>query len=86
MKSDFFSISNRIYQRLRTQNLSYQGASVVMELIFPRGKDTIHNDFTNSVERADIPPIEDIQIVHYDEQHLKMGRTREFPYDIAGRC
>nr|QNO50021.1 hypothetical protein MMAJBCMK_00003 [Methanosarcinales archaeon ANME-2c ERB4] len=49
-----------------------------MELIFPRGKDTIHNDFTNSVESVYIPPIGDIQIVHYDEQHPKMGRTQKF--------
>ena len=54
---------NSIYQRLRTRNISYYGASAVMELTFPRGEDTIHNDFTNSVERADIPLIEAIQIV-----------------------
>jgi hypothetical protein len=51
---------------------------MVMELIFPRGKDTIHNDFTNSVESADIPPIEGIQIVRYGEHHPKMGRTQKF--------
>jgi len=68
LKTDFFDVINSIYQRLRTQNVSYQGASAVMKLIFPRGKDTIHNDFTNSVERTYIPPIEDIKIVHYDEQ------------------
>ena len=50
----------------------------MMKLIFPRGKDTIHNDFTNSVEIAHIPPIEDIKIVHYDEQHPKIGRTQKF--------
>ena len=78
LKTDFFSVLKCIYQRLRTQNVSYQGASLVMELIFPRGKDTIHNDFTNSVESVDIPPIENIQIIHYDEQHPKMGRTQKF--------
>jgi hypothetical protein len=78
LKTDFFTVLKCIYQRLRTQNVSYGGASLVMELIFPRGKDTIHNDFTNSVESAYIPPIEDIQIVHYDEQHPKMGRTQKF--------
>ena len=57
LKTDFFNVINSIYQRLRTQDVSYQGASAVMELIFPRGKDTIHNDFTDSVERTDIPPI-----------------------------
>nr|QNO48460.1 hypothetical protein DBMLIPLO_00012 [Methanosarcinales archaeon ANME-2c ERB4] len=78
LKIDFFNVLNSIYQCLRTQNVSHDGASTVMELIFPRGKDTIHNDFTNSVESVDIPPIGDIQIVHYDEQHPKMGRTQKF--------
>ena len=49
-----------------------------MGLIFPRGKDTIHNDFTNSVERTYVPPVEDIKIVNYDEQCPKMGRTQKF--------
>jgi hypothetical protein len=47
-----------------------------MELIFPRGKDTIYNAFTDSVESVVIPPID--EIVHYDEQHPKKGRTQKF--------
>lgn len=78
LKTDFFSVLENIYQHFRIQNVSYQGASAVMELIFPRGKDTIHNDFTNSVETAYIPPLKDIQIVHYDEQHPKIGRSQKF--------
>ena len=78
LKTNFFDLTNSIYQRLRIQNVSYEGASAVMELIFPRGKDTIHNDFTNSVEKTYIPPVEYIQIVHYDEQHPKIGRTQKF--------
>ena len=60
LKTDSFKVIHSIYQRLRTQNRSYRGASAVMELIALRGEDTIHNDFTNSVERVDIPPIEAI--------------------------
>ncbi|PXF61178.1 MAG: hypothetical protein C4B59_05370 [Candidatus Methanogaster sp.] len=86
LKTDFFSVLENIYQRLWIQNVSYDGISAVMELIFPRGRDTIHNDFTDSVESAYIPPIEDIQIIHYDEQHPKMGITRKFSPDITGRC
>ena len=48
LKTDFSDVLNRIYQRLRIQNVSYEGASAVMELIFPRGKNTIYNDFTDS--------------------------------------
>nr|QNO50005.1 hypothetical protein CAGMOKBG_00025 [Methanosarcinales archaeon ANME-2c ERB4] len=61
LKTDFFSVLKNIYQHFRIHNVSYDGISAVMELIFPRGKDTIHNDFTNSVERAYIPPIKDIR-------------------------
>ncbi|MEA2032021.1 MAG: hypothetical protein U9N41_00345 [Euryarchaeota archaeon] len=45
-----------------------------MELIYPRGKDIIFNAFNDSVEKSVIPPVEDIQIVLYDEQHPKEGR------------
>jgi hypothetical protein len=44
-----------------------------MEIIFPRGKDTICNAFNRAVEKAELPPIEDILIVYYDEQHPKAG-------------
>ena len=77
-KTDFFNVINSIYQCLRTQNVSYDDASTVIELIFPRGKDTIQNDFTNSVERTYIPPVEYIKIVNYDEQHPKMDGTQKF--------
>ena len=43
-----------------------------------RGKDTVHNDFTDSVEKAYISPIEDVQILHYDEQHPEIGRAQKF--------
>lgn len=55
LKTDFSSVLKCIYQSLRTQNASYQRISLVMELICHRGKDTIHNDFTNSVESIAIP-------------------------------
>jgi hypothetical protein len=49
-----------------------------MGLIFLRRKDTIYNTFNSSVERAEIPPVGDVRIVHYDEQHPKEGRTQKF--------
>jgi hypothetical protein len=49
-----------------------------MGLIYPQGKDTIFNTFADSVEKTVIPPIEDFQIVLYDEQHPKKGRTQKF--------
>jgi hypothetical protein len=39
----------------------------VIEIIFPRRKNTISNAFNRSDEKAELLPIEDILIVHYDE-------------------
>jgi len=52
--------------------------SDIMELIYPQGKDAIFNTFADSVEKTVIQPIEDFQIVLYDEQHPKKGRTQKF--------
>ncbi|MEA3281855.1 MAG: transposase, partial [Euryarchaeota archaeon] len=60
-----------------------------MELIFPRGKSTIWNTFTESVEKTCIPPVHDIQIVHYDEQHLQISGIPKYRLtlldDVTGR-
>jgi hypothetical protein len=63
---------------MRLHHVSYQGISDILGLIHPQGKDTIFNAFTASVERTVIPPLEDIQIVLYDEQYPKRGRTQKF--------
>lgn len=63
---------------MRLHHVSYQGISDILGLIHPQGKDTIFNAFTASVERTVIPPLENIQIVLYDEQHPKRGRTQKF--------
>jgi len=52
--------------------------SDIMGLIYPQGRDSIFNAFADSVEKTVIPPIEDFQIVLYDEQHPKKGRTQKF--------
>jgi len=78
LKGEFFGVINRIAQLMRLHHVSYQGISNILELIYPRGKDTIFNDFAGSVEKTAIPPTENIQIVLYDEQHPKAGRTQKF--------
>jgi len=75
LKGNLFECMNVIYQQLRLYHVSYSGISKIMELIFPRGKSTIWNAFTESVEKTCIPPVDDIQIVHYDEQHLQTSGT-----------
>ena len=78
LKGEFFEALDSIYQLMRLHHVSYQGISSIMELIYPRGKDIIFNAFNDSVEKSVIPPVEDIQIVLYDEQHPKEGRTQKF--------
>ena len=78
LKGDFFDVLGRIYKLMRLHHVSYQGISDILGLIYPQGKDTIFNAFNDSVEKTAIPPLEDIQIVLYDEQHPKRGRTQKF--------
>jgi len=78
LKGEFFGVIGVIYQLMRLHQVSYQGISSIMELIYPRGKDTIFNAFNDSVEKTAIPPVEDIRIVLYDEQHPKRGRTQKY--------
>lgn len=78
LKNEFFSILGEFFQRLRALHNSFEGISWLLELIFPRGKDTVHREFTQAVEEAEIPPAEDLQVVHYDEQFPKRGRSQKF--------
>ena len=78
LKGDFFDVLGMIYKLMRLHHVSYQGSSDILGLIYPQGKDTIFNAFNDSVEKTAIPPLEDIQIVLYDEQHPKRGRTQKF--------
>ena len=78
LKNSFFGVINAFYQQLRFYNVAYQGISAAMKLVFPRGKTTIYNEFMESVEKTYIPPVEDVLIVHYDEQHLKINGTQKF--------
>ena len=47
-----------------------------MDRIFPGGKDTICRAFNSSVEIAEIPPVDDMRVVHYDEQQIRKKQLR----------
>jgi len=51
LKDSFFDLLNMIYQIMRDLHVSYKGIASMMELIVPRGKDTIFNAFCESVEK-----------------------------------
>jgi len=78
LKEDFFGVMGRLYQRMRVHNVSYPGIAWIFELIFPRGKDTVYRAFNDAVGSAVVPPVEDVRIVHYDEQHPKKGRAQKY--------
>jgi hypothetical protein len=82
MQAGFFGLLDRVYQLLRLHHVSYEGISEVMGLVFPKGKDAIASAFNGSVELAIVPPVGNILIIHYDEQHPKQGRSQKFRLTI----
>ena len=78
IKNDFFNQLKRIYRQLRNANVSYKAISDIIRLIFPRSKGTIFRDFNESMEDVEIPKLEKVYIVHYDEQFPKEGRCQKF--------
>jgi hypothetical protein len=78
MKFEFSQIITGLYQVLRNHDISFEGVSEVMDYIIPQSRDTIRRDFTDSVASAQLPEDSPIQIVHYDEQHPKAGRSQKY--------
>ena len=83
MKSGFFDDLTGIYLLMRYHHVSYEGIASIISRIFPRGKDVIYNAFTDTIEKAEVPPVEYIWIVHYDEQHPKRGRTQKYRLSLV---
>lgn len=63
---------------LRKSRVSWQGISNIMNFVFPIGKTKALNLFNKRIEQFEYPKIENICIVHYDEQHPKKGRNQKF--------
>src|SRR5690606_8942080 len=64
--------------RLRLNHVSYEVIESIMSYLYPRDKDTIRNMVQCAIEEMDIPPVKNIQFVHYDEQHPKAGRNQKY--------
>ena len=78
-KKIFLPRNNFRTLQMRAHRVSYEGISWILELIFPRGKDTVYRAFNGAVDRCTIiPPVEDAQIIHYDEQFPKKGRNQRY--------
>jgi hypothetical protein len=78
LKAEFFKILTEICIRLRLNHASFELIESIMGLLYPRGKDTVRNMVQCAIEEVEIPPVKDIQFVHYDEQHPKAGRNQKY--------
>lgn len=82
LKTEFFTHLGQIYQMLRLNHVSYQGISNLLSLIFPQSKGAVFREFNQAMENVEIPQLENVYIVHYDEQFPKEGRCQKFRLTI----
>ncbi len=78
LKTLFTGLLGELYQTLRLNHVAYDAISGLMRLIFPQSKSTIFREFNRAMENTEIPPLENVLIVHYDEQFPKKGRTQKY--------
>jgi hypothetical protein len=77
-KTGFFDILTEICLHLRLNHASYGLIEEIMNYLYPRDKDTIRNMVHCTINDLEVPPVKDIQFVHYDEQHPKAGRNQKY--------
>ena len=77
-KKEFFGIFGNFCQLLRVNHVSYEVIEKASSYFYPCDKDTIRTMVSDATEMMEIPEIKDIQIVHYDEQHPKAGRSQMY--------
>jgi hypothetical protein len=78
IKYEISKIFTDLYHVLRNHDVSYEGISEVMDYLVPQSRDTICRDFSDSVASVQLPEASRIQIIHYDEQHPKAGRSQKY--------
>jgi hypothetical protein len=78
LKTGFFDILTEICLRLRLNHASYELIEEIMNFLYPRDKDTIRTMVRCLIEKRRVPAVQNIQFVHYDEQHPKAGRNQKY--------
>lgn len=78
LKTGFFDVLTEICLRLRLNHASYELIEEIMSFIYPRDKDTVRIMVQSAIDKLEVPPVKDIQFVHYDEQHPKAGRNQKY--------
>ena len=78
LKANFFEVVTEISTLLRLNHVSYEVIELIMSYLYPRDKDTIQKMIQCAINEIAVPPVKDIQFVHYDEQHPKAGRNQKY--------
>ncbi|PKP54317.1 MAG: hypothetical protein CVT90_01875 [Candidatus Altiarchaeales archaeon HGW-Altiarchaeales-3] len=82
LKQEVLDTTGMIYQKLRSFHAPYQGISELMDMILPQelphSRDTVFRIFAETMKEVNIPLLEYIQFVHYDEQHPKVNGVQKF--------
>jgi len=78
LKTLFFNQLGEIFQLLRLNHVGYDAISQIMQLILPQSTSTVFRKFNIKMENVEIPPLEEVLMVHYDEQHPKKGRSQKY--------
>lgn len=78
LKTGFFSTLAEICLRLRLKHASYELIEEIMSFLYPRDKDTIRNMVQFAIGEFEVPAVQNIQFVHYDEQYPKAGRNQKY--------
>ena len=84
LKTGFFNILTEICLRLRHNHSSYELVEEIMSFIYPRDKDTVRIMVQSAIEELKVPAVQNIQLVHYDEQHPKAGPKPEVSLNPDG--
>jgi transposase-like protein len=82
IKTLFFDLLGELFQQLRLNHVGYEAISQITQIIFPQSKSTVFRKFNIGMENVEIPPLENVLIVHYDEQFPKQGRSQKYRLTI----
>ena len=78
LTGQLFDIISEICQIMRIHHVSYEGIESILNFLIPRDKDTVQKMVRHAIEQVKLVEVEDIRVVHYDEQHPKAGRNQKY--------
>lgn len=78
--TDFMGFLAHMTMLLRTHQVSWEGGSEILSMIYPRGKETTRKMFIEKIKGVSLPKVKNLHpfIIHYDEQHPKRGRHPKY--------